>query len=159
MDKTIQTNESLVALKGLVSAFVNARITLKNKPEVINNITKLLWGCFKSKDFEKACRIVFEKTNGVSFYTAYLKSYYEDNGFILRYNIRKEKLEYFGSLENIQKYEEWLEEVSKARKAKQASLTPESRVKAAYDKRLSSLSKDDLQALAKLVKDKLNSKV
>jgi len=159
MDKTKQTSESLTALKGLVSAFVNARITLKNKPDMIDNITKILWGCFKTKDFEKACQIVFEKTNGISFYTAYLKSYYEDNGFILRYNIRKEKLEYFGSLEGVQSYAQWSDEVSKARKAKQAALDPDSRIKAAFDKRLSNLSKNDLLALSKLVKDKINSKV
>lgn len=157
--KTLTLNESITALNSLINDLLNARNTLLNKNQVINDIVKILKDSFNLKDYDKIFKILFKKAGNTTFYNLYLSRYFKSCHFLIEYNVKKDKIFYIGDIKSIDKtYIEYLEEVKKESQDYQESLTLKDKITLKY-KSIDKLDKKSLEVLSDIIKDKLHKKL
>lgn len=120
LEKTLKETEKTTAeyekaLQALVSQIITAKTTLKTISKTIDDITSLFKeGLRKGGNWKALAKILLVKVDNTTFYQKYLKAYYEDNGVCFQYNVKKDRLYYFGDILSItQTFEEWKEENKK----------------------------------------------
>lgn len=157
--KTLTFKESIEALTALINDLINARNTLSNKNQVIDDIVKILKASFNNKDYDKIFKILFKKAGSTSFYNLYLSRYFKACHFLIEYNVKKDKIFYIGNIQDINKtYEEYLEESKKESQEYQSSLTLKDKISLKY-KSIDKLDKKSLEVLSDIIKDKLHKKL
>lgn len=156
---TITEKEIIQGLESIISNLANARNTLKTSEKDIENSIGLLKAGMKSKNWSEIVKILFYKIGNTSFYALYLKDYLKENGVFFEYNVKKDKVFYFGKIEEVkQTYTEWKEERKKERQKEEEKLTKKEKVYKSFSK-IAKLDKESLTILSELVKERLKKAV
>lgn len=155
-----ENQNNLVALKAIIDSLANAKNTLANARKSVAEILPLIIESLKGKDFEKAGKLLFTKIGGSNFYNLFLRDFFKSCHFILEYNIKKDKIEWYGSFESIkpEKYLDYFESLKDERAKEKASLSMEKKIEKDFAK-IDKLSKKELEYLQKLITSKLHKKI
>ena len=150
------TKENEKALTALVNEVLNAKNTLKTVENTITDIVNILKEGITGKDWTTLVKVLFTKTGNTTFYSLYMNSYLKDNGVFFEYNVKKDKLFYFGNIKEIkQTYQEWKEEKRKERLKEKESLSKKERVLKDFSK-VEKLDKESLKILSEYITGKLH---
>lgn len=157
--KQMTEKEILASIQAVISEIINAKNTLKTSPQMINDIVPVIVQGLCSKSFSKVADILFQKSGKISFYATYLRAYFRACHVMLDWNTRKKCFEWFGDFRDLEKlsYLEYLEQEKQYREKEKASLTSEQKLDKTFSK-LDSLSKKDLEYIAKKVNNLLHKK-
>lgn len=157
--KTLTLKESITALTALINEVLNARNTLKNISKTIDDIVSILKTAFSNKDYDKIFKILFLKSGNTSFYNLYLSRYFKENHFFIEYNTKKDKIFYYGNIEDIKEsYEDFKERIKKENQEYSESLSLKEKISLKY-KSIDKLDKKSLEVLSSLINEKLHKKL
>lgn len=153
---TLSQKEIEKGLESIISNLANAKNTLKTSDKDIEISVDLLKTGMRLKNWSDIVKILFHKVGNTTFYSLYLKEYLKENGVFFEYNVKKDKVFYFGKIEEVkQTYQEWKAERKQERQAEKAGLSKRERITKDFSK-IEKLDKESLTILSEIIKEKLH---
>lgn len=156
----MKENQNILAIKAIIENIASARVAVANSKKSVADILPTIIESLKGKDFEKVAKLLFYKIGKTTFYNLYLREFFKASHFILEYNIKKDKIEWYGSFESIkpEKYLEYFQEKALERVKEKAALSVPEKIKRDFAK-IEKLSKAELEILSKLITEKLHKAI